>query len=297
MPRGSPEDYYTGDPYGKKGKKKSTFDPNQDPFRDPNKPPGGTNPPGGGNTSSSGGGLTGFVITTGSGQQLSQAELDALTAAYKHVGLQYGWPVSDSMVKSLIRYDVSPAEFTQRMDVVRQLKRNSVFFDSFEQVLKDKKLASKFDFNDRVDFILNRSPAQFYDIWQRAALDAQLSMAGIEVMKHAAGQTDAVSKKLFNRILRTLPAPQAGVDLTALAPEIQQFAAMVRTLQPYAAGHGGGASTGDVATAVFGGKNQAEIIGKLEQIQANQEAFGQERRAGAQAGGALSPYDLAPVGP
>ena len=159
---------------------------------DPNDPPGTT-------YSTSGGG-SGYSVTS----------------QYQHMASMYGISVSSSQIQALIQGQVSPDEFHQRLVVIERLKRNKEFLDQFEQEVKAMKLG-KFDFKDRVDFILGKKPAQFYNLWNQTEARTALADRGFDIGK---GQGDwDVDRKEVQNILGDLglTGPEgAGVTAQAL---------------------------------------------------------------------------------
>src|SRR5262245_1644693 len=66
------------------------------------------------------GGYAGPAMRTVTGRQLSQAQLDALKADYKHIGQMYGINITDAVARHAAQMDLSSSEFLQRVQVIQR---------------------------------------------------------------------------------------------------------------------------------------------------------------------------------
>jgi hypothetical protein len=142
---------------------------------------GRSDPFGNYNPSGSSGGGSQFVgsYSTGSG-----GSGYAVSQAYSHLASAYGLTLSSGMISMLISGQVSIDEFHQRLMATQRLKDNKTFFDQFEAEVQKAGLGRAFNTQDRLNFILGRSPAQFYNLWNAASSRAAAIEAGFTIGGH-----------------------------------------------------------------------------------------------------------------
>jgi hypothetical protein len=206
-------------------------------------PQGQTSPGGGGGSrgggGGGGGGFGGPAFTTQFGRELSQREYEILAANLKSVAYRYGKPLDDAMVRLLIKREVAPEELLDRLLAITRIEENKTVLNQFEKTLAARGLAKKFDFKDRLDFILGRAPDQWRDLWEEASTRGAAAQAGFRIfnkpqtLRHAdrKGMVEdlALTRQEVLRVGRKLGEP---LTEESARPIFQQAARLALELLP-----------------------------------------------------------------
>lgn len=161
----------------------------------------------------------------------------------------------------LIRGDVSPQEFSDRLTAVKRISEFKPAFEEFKQVLRSRGISPKGIDTDEemLDFMLGAGPKKFYQIWDELTVGTAARTAGVQLGQHQ-----------IRRIAKILPGQANEAQIAA---GMQDLAKKIQTIMPLSKINKYGISKKDLVQLEFGGPNQAAIAKKVEMALGNYEAF------------------------
>lgn len=246
-------------------------------------PVGGGGGGGGGSISGGyggfGGGFGGFALTTTTGRKLSQAQVDALKADFRHIANIYGVNLSGAAALHLVKMDLSTSEVLQRVQVIQHIKENAIFFHQFSNTLMAKGITHKPLTKQEIrNFVLGTAPPKFYGAWEEASTRAGLVSAGLRIGKPNLGGDLTVGEKFLHQLMGALGRDRTLSGSPTVQETYAKIASDIMDVLPESRFQDFGLTKKDFIELEAGGKHSLTLAQKVRQIQANVAARGNEAR-------------------
>jgi hypothetical protein len=187
---------------------------------------------------------------------VAPAQYDQYRTQYREVAAQYGLSVSSKQVGSLIRGDVSAAEFEFRAKATNTIRGNSQAFSAFNEVLKDRGQEPLKSTKDVFDFVTGKKSKEMYDLYEETAFETAARSSGLSV-------SDARRNQLANRTAGVSSFEDVEQRYARIASELRTAGVELKTF---------GISQNALETIEFGGPNRAKLAASAEQALKQRQA-------------------------
>lgn len=194
---------------------------------------------------------------------------------YQQVADEYNLKVTREEMGYLFRNNVTPTEARERFYAEHQLETNPELWKQWKEQLAGmgyKNVKRK----DIFEFMANRAPKEWYNIWEQAQVRYGLQQAGINTVNQQ-GKANANDLNLGKGAVRKIAQKIGDSDPSTLAAGYAQLAKDFQKLMPLSRISGYGLTKQDLIELRFGGKRQAKVAEIVENIMASEEL----RRSGA----------------
>lgn len=196
--------------------------------------------------------------------KMSPTDYRAQVDTYRHTAYLLGYSPSDALIGQWIQGDVSPQEVADRYTAANRVKESPQAFAALQSEWKAAGLGN-ISQAGAANALLGEAPKQFYDIWERANLRTQASLAGAPI-SHA----EAV------RIQGILPDRATESSVQA---NMQDLAHQLKTTMPLSrlyATHG--LTRSDLITLEFGGPGREDIAARAKRALDTEQASWQAQQ-------------------
>lgn len=190
--------------------------------------------------------------------RMSPAEYRSVTDSYKEIAQRYGLygELGKGRLGNLIKGNVSPQELADRFSAVQRMKQYAPAFESFQKLVADN-TGKKMTQENVYEFVMGKSPAEFYDLWEAASVGAAAGSAGVNL-----------SAAEMRSIATRVPGIQTEESMYS---GFQELASKIKTLMPMSQLANMGVNKGDLIELQFGGPKAADIASRVDQIIRNFE--------------------------
>lgn len=190
--------------------------------------------------------------------RMSPQEYRSVADSYKEIAQRYGLygELGKGRIGNLIKGNVSPQELSDRFSAVQRMKQYAPAFDAFKQLVGNQ-TGKKLTNENIYEFVMGKSPSEFYDIWEAASVGAAAGSAGVNI-----------SAAEMRSIATRLPGIQTEESMYS---GFQELASKIKTLMPMSQLANMGVNKGDLIELQFGGPKAADIASRVDQIIRNFE--------------------------
>lgn len=190
--------------------------------------------------------------------RMSPGEYRAVTDSYKEIAQRYGLygELGKGRLGNLIKGNVSPQELSDRFSAVQRMKQYAPAFESFQKLVAGS-TGNKMTQENVYEFVMGKSPSEFYDLWEAASVGAAAGGAGVNL-----------SAAEMRSIATRVPGIQTEESMYS---GFQELASKIKTLMPMSQLANMGVNKGDLIELQFGGPKAADIASRVDQIIRNFE--------------------------
>jgi len=175
--------------------------------------------------------------------------------AIRELAQRYGLrgKLDDKRIGTLIEGDVSLTELNDRFTAITRMEEYRPQMEAFAEVLKQRGVQNvKMNDEWMYRFIMGEQPKQFYTLWEQASVGGSAARAGIDL-----------NARQMKSIAKSIPGVQSD---EAVYGGMQELAAKITTLMPLSKMAKFGITKKDLIELQFGGKNQAAISQRVQEL-------------------------------